>query len=378
MNATTYQVGPLVRVTLPHGGDAWLATTHRDVRAVLSDRRFSRAAAVGTAAPRVTPVDHQGGSLLGLDPPDHTRLRRLAAGAFTARRVAAHRADVEAAVTALLDDMVAAGPPADLVAALAWPLPIAVICRVLGVPVEDQDLFRGWAGRLVALTADDPATITGARGSLDAYLADLVAQRRIRPADDLVSVLAHAGDRGDRLTEEELIAFIVTLLIAGYETTADHIGNFTLALLSERERWDELAADPHLVPAAVEELLRHTPLEAEVGFFTRVATEDVVLDGGVVRAGEAVIPRLAAANRDAAVFDHPDRLDFTRAVNPHVGFGYGAHHCIGAPLARLELRAVFTALVRRLPGLRLAVPADSVELLPNRTMRGLRSLPVGW
>ena len=363
---------------MPYGGDAWLATRYEDVRTVLADPRFSRAAAVGTAAPRITPVDQQGGSLLGMDPPEHTRLRRLVAKAFTSRRVSDLRPRVQALVDDLLDQMIAAGPPADLTAALAWPLPITVICEMLGVPVDDRDTFRTWTDQLVALSADDPQVILSARESLDSYLAGLMAQRRAQPTDDLFGALVAARDQGDKLSEEELVAFGVTLLVAGHETTANQIGNFVYLLLSQRERWDRLVAEPELVPSAVEELLRFTPLEATVGFFARIATEDIELGGRTVRAGEAVIVQLASANRDATVFARPDEIDFTRTENPHMAFGHGVHHCVGAPLARLELQVALGTLVRRLPGLRLAVPADEVVFRTNRVMRAVDELPVRW
>jgi len=315
---------------------------------------------------------------LHLDPPEHTRLRRLVAKAFTSRRVSDLRPRVQALVDDLLDQMIAAGPPADLTAALAWPLPITVICEMLGVPVDDRDTFRTWTDQLVALSADDPQVILSARESLDSYLAGLMAQRRAQPTDDLFGALVAARDQGDKLSEEELVAFGVTLLVAGHETTANQIGNFVYLLLSQRERWDRLVAEPELVPSAVEELLRFTPLEATVGFFARIATEDIELGGRTVRAGEAVIVQLASANRDATVFARPDEIDFTRTENPHMAFGHGVHHCVGAPLARLELQVALGTLVRRLPGLRLAVPADEVVFRTNRVMRAVDELPVRW
>jgi cytochrome P450 len=278
----------------------------------------------------------------------------------------------------LVDGLVASGPPSDLAAGLAWPLGITVICETLGVPAVDHDRFRTWTDQIVALTADDPSVIVAARDNLDSYLGELIAMRRDEPVDDLLSDLIVARDEQDRLSEPELVASVVTLLVAGHETTANQLGNFVYTLLSRRERWESLVADPGSVPTAVEELLRYTPLESAVGFFARVATQDVDLGDRTVAAGEAVVVALSSANRDGAVFADPDRLDLARTVNPHVAFGHGVHHCIGAPLARMELQVAIGTLVRRLPGLRLATPAADVEWITDRMMTGPRALPVSW
>ena len=372
---------PVTRVTMPYGGDAWLVTRYEDVKTVLADPRFSRAAAAGRDIPRSLPLpDQQNASLLSLDPPEHSRLRRLVAGAFTVRRVRERRENIQRVVDELLDRMTGSGPTADLVAALAWPLPLTVICDVLGIPMDDQDRFREWIEQSVALSAQDPELIKAADDALDAYLTRMIDERRKEGRDDLLGELVVARDEGDRLSEEELVTFGVNLLIAGQETTAGEIGNFVHTLLSRPEHWEALVADPSLVPAAVEELLRITPLEASVGGlgFTRIATEDVELGGITIRAGDAVVAQNASANRDESVFDHPDELDFARPNTSHVTFGHGPHHCLGAPLARLELQVVLETLVRRLPGLRLAVPADAVEWTENRAVRGPRVLPVTW
>lgn len=372
---------PVTRVTMPYGGDAWLVTRYEDVKTVLADPRFSRAAAAGRDIPRSLPLpDQQNASLLSLDPPEHSRLRRLVAGAFTVRRVRERRENIQRVVDELLDRMTGSGPTADLVAALAWPLPLTVICDVLGIPMDDQDRFREWIEQSVALSAQDPELIKAADDALDAYLTRMIDERRKEGRDDLLGELVVARDEGDRLSEEELVTFGVNLLIAGQETTAGEIGNFVHTLLSRPEHWEALVADPSLVPAAVEELLRITPLEASVGGlgFTRIATEDVELGGITIRAGDAVVAQNASANRDESVFDHPDELDFARPNTSHVTFGHGPHHCLGAPLARLELQIVLETLVRRLPGLRLAVPADAVEWTENRAVRGPRALPVTW
>ncbi|MFF0150487.1 cytochrome P450 [Micromonospora sp. NPDC005203] len=369
---------PLARMTMPHGGDAWLVTRYEDVRAVLADPRLSRAAGVGKDVPRSSPLIQQPESLLSMDPPEHTRLRRLAAKAFTKHQVDATRPRVEGIVDLLVDRLVDAGPPADLAVMLAWPMGVTVICEVFGVPPEDRDRFRGWTNEMMALTADDPQAIEAARASLDGYLRELIARRQRDPGDDLLSQLVTAREGEDRLTDAELAIFAVDLLTAGHETTANQTGNFLYVLLAHPELWQQLVADPTLVPSAVEELLRFTPLAAAVAPFSRIAVVDVELHGKVIRAGDAVVAQNDAANRDPAVFTEPETIDLGRATNPHVAFGHGPHHCPAAALARLELQVMLDTLVRRLPGLRLAVPADEVSWQRNRVMRGVRHLPVSW
>jgi cytochrome P450 RapN len=393
--ATAYPFGPLqrldldpayarlraeqspVRVRMPYGGDAWLALRHEDVRTVLADQRFSRAETVGQDVPRNMPLIQHDPSILGMDPPEHTRLRKLVAKAFTARHVEALRPRVQEIIDGLLDEMIAAGSPADLAESLSWPLPITVICELLGVPVADRDRFREWTDLMLAMDGVDPTKIIDARTNMNAYLAELIAERRVASTDDLLGQLVHARDDGERLSEQELVVFGVTLLVAGHETTANQTGNFVYTLLHEHRLWDSLVADPDLVPAAVEELLRFIPLGASASF-ARIAREDVELGGQLVKAGDAVLVQLAAANRDETVFERPDEIDFGRAENPHVAFGHGVHHCLGAPLARLELRMAVGTLVRRLPGLHLAVPADGVPWRQDRLVRGVRALPVAW
>ncbi|WP_424216088.1 cytochrome P450 (plasmid) [Streptomyces sp. BI20] len=365
---------PVLRVRLPYGGEGWLVTRYADVRTVLSDPRFSRAAAVGDEIPRTVAVGLPATSMLSMDPPDHTRLRRRVANAFTIRRIKALRPRIEEIVDGLVDAMTAAGAPADLTAALTWPLPITVICEMLGVPFTDRDRFTEWVDGLLMLS--DPAGAARARHHLDAYLSDLIAARRTTPTDDLLGELL-ADDGEDPLGEEELIGLGVSLLSAGQEATANQIGNFVYTLLTRPELWAQLVADPSLVPAAVEELSRFIPISATAGF-TRIATEDVELGGRSVRSGDAVVAELGMANRDPEVFDRPDEIDFHRDRIPHVTFGHGVHHCLGAQLARTELCVVLDVLVRRLPGLAMAVPADELSWRTERLVRGVAALPVRW
>jgi cytochrome P450 len=365
--------GAPVRIRMPYGGEAWLVTRYADVRAVLADRRFSRAAAAGRDVPRARPPMDSPEQIISMDPPDHTRLRTLVAKEFTARRVETLRPRVRELVDGLLD-----AQPTDLAAGLAWPLPVTVICELLGVPADDHDSFREWTEMTLALGADTRhAEIADARDHLNAYLADLIARRRSHPTGDLLSDLITARDHDDKLSEAELVRLAVTLLISGHETTASQLGNFVYLLLSDRRHWERLVADPALIPRAVEELLRYTPMAASVDF-ARIAVEDVELPGGWIRAGEAVLVQLHAANRDVMVFNRPDELDLARTYNPHVAFGHGVHHCLGAPLARMELQVALATLVHRLPGLRLAVPAAEIPWRADRLVRGVRALPVAW
>lgn len=368
---------PVSRVSLPYGGEGWLVVGHEQIRFVLSDRRFSRAALLGADAPRTTPRIVTDPTILHLDPPDHTRLRRLVAGAFAPRRTAALRPEVEDVARDLVDQMRAEGPPSDLVRGLARPLPSMVMSELLGVPFADRDQFFAWSAQVVAGPDADPASIREAFAGLRRYLSERIAERRRHPTDDLLSALVSARDEHDRLSEQELVVFGVTLLLAGLETTTNQLGNFAYHLLAEPHRWEWLAADRSRIPVAVEELLRYTPIAATAGF-TRVATEDVVVGDVTVRAGEALLLDLDAANRDEAVFDHAEELRLDRAENPHLAFGHGAHFCLGASLARMELEVGLAALLEGLPGLRLATTTDRLSWYRNRVVRGIEELPVTW
>ncbi|MQY04664.1 cytochrome P450 [Actinomadura macrotermitis] len=369
---------PVSRVRLPYGGEGWLVTRYEDTKKVFADPRFSRAATVGREdVPRTTPEPASGGFLLSMDPPEHSRLRRLVAKAFTNRRVERLRPRVQEIVDARLEEIERSGPPADLVRGLALPLPITVLCEMLGVPPQDQDRFRDFSDAILSTTAYTREEIFAVRDALLAYLAGMVRQRREHPADDLLGALVAARDEGDRLSEEELVNLGVGLLIAGHGTTANQISNFTYVLLTRPDRWDLLRDRPDLVPGAVEELLRYVEFGTG-GSFARVATEDVEVGGVLVRAGEAVFVNAQAANRDESVFDHPDDVDLTRRPNPHLTFGHGLHHCLGAQLARLILQVAIGSLLQRFPALRLAVPADEVPWKTGLLVRGPNALPVSW
>jgi cytochrome P450 len=368
---------PVSRVRLPYGGDAWLVTRYADVKTVFGDPRFSRAAVLNRDdVPRSIPIVWRDVSILSLDPPDHSRLRKLVAKAFTARRTEQLRVRAQEVVDGLLDAMAEQGRTADLIEAFAMPLTITIICELLGVPYADRTQFRGWSEASMAMSAVSAEEITEANENLGAYIAEMVAKRRHEPTDDVLGTLVAARDDDDRLTEQELVTFGANLLVAGHETTANQIGNFVYTLLTNPERLAELRAEPELLAPAIEELLRITPI-ASSGGFPRVATEDVVLSGVPIAAGEAVFTG-QCANRDPEVFDRPSEIDFHRQANPHVAFGHGPHHCLGAPLARMELQVAIGTLLRRFPSLELAVAADDVEFQQGRLVRGLRALPVRW
>ncbi|MET8976589.1 cytochrome P450 [Streptomyces sp. NPDC004539] len=365
--------GPgLRRVRLPYGDPAWLVTRYADARSVLADPLFSRAACVANDEPREAPGQVNRG-LLAMDPPDHTRLRRLLAKAFTVQRMERMRPEVRALAERLADDMVAAGQPADLVESFALPLPVTVICRLLGVPEADLPLFRRWSDDAVSSSV----SAQEAEASIlrfHAYMSDLVAERRERPGDDLMTALIEARDNEDRLSEAELFEQCVGLLIAGHESTATSIPAFLYTLFQHPEQMERLREEPELIPAAVEELLRYVPLRGGA-LAARWATRDVEVGGTLVREGEPVVVSVGSADRDAERFPDPDTLDFERPANQHMGFGHGVHYCPGSALARLEIQEALRALLLRVPGLRLA---GGLVWRSRMSLRGLREMPVGW
>ncbi|MEV7031840.1 cytochrome P450 [Streptomyces sp. NPDC093272] len=369
------EAGPVHRFTGTDGLPAWLVTRYDDVRQALADPRLSLDKAHakpggyrGLALPPALDAN-----LLNMDPPDHTRIRRLVSQAFTPRRIARLREPVRRTADALLDAVAPLGR-ADLIADYAAPLPIAVICELLGVAEDDRPDFRSWTD---ALVVPDPARPDGAREAvraLLAYFAGLLARKRAEPADDLLSALIAVRDEEDRLSEDELMSLAFLILFAGYENTVHLIGNAVLALLLDPPQLAALRADPARTGAAVEELLRYDgPVPLAI---RRFPTEDVTIGGVAVPAGETVLLSLAAAHRDPRRFPEPDRLDLGRDGAGHLALGHGIHYCIGAPLARLEAEIALTALLDRLPGLALDVPVDALRHRPSMRTRGLLALPV--
>jgi cytochrome P450 len=359
---------------------AWVLTRYADVTAVLRSAHVSSDRA--NKAPTLPGPDHQAlkevraCSMLDADPPRHTRLRLLVNKAFTPRTVEELAPFIRAFVDKALDS---ARGRMDLMADLAFPLSATVIAEMLGVPAEDRDRFKQWSDDTSAAASNLPSNLSpevlrksgeGIR-ALQAYFRDTIARRRAEPGDDLISSLIRAQEEGDRLSDQELLANCVLLLNAGHETTTNLIGNGTYALLRHPEQMKRLRDDPSLIPTAVEELLRY---DSPAQFTNRFLTADMALGGKTLRAGQMVLLVLAAANRDPEAFPNPDKLDVGRPNNKHVAFGLGSHFCLGAPLARLEGRLVFEALLRCAPNLRLDGPAPRYR--QNFNLRGLESLHV--
>jgi len=363
----------LTRVKLPYGEPAWLATRYEDVRFVLSDRRFSREEAVKRPdAPRALP--RIAGGIVMMDPPELTRIRNLVTQAFTNRRVEQLRPHVRDLANELIDKMVAKGPPADLVQDYALPIPMSVICELLGVPVADQSKFKEWNDSLLSTNTLTAEQTQRNLGELSKYIMDLIQLRRAEPGDDLMTALIQAHDVNDRLNEREMVQLCIAILIAGYEATSSQIPNFIHTLLTHPDDLARLRSDPGLVPSAVEELLRFVPVAA-AAMFPHYATEDVQVGETLVRAGEPVFASVGAANYDPRKFPAPDRLDFDRDARAHFAFGTGMHYCIGASLARVELQEAIKALVTRLPELRLCA---AIQWKTATFFRGPLSMQVTW
>ncbi|GAA2606794.1 cytochrome P450 [Streptomyces tubercidicus] len=363
----------LLKVRMTYGEPAWLVTRYAEARFVLGDQRFSRAEGARHDEPRQSEGRRDSG-ILGMDPPDHTRLRTLVAKAFTVRQVEKLRPQVKQLAHELLDELEAAGPPADLVDRYALPIPVAVICRMLGVPAADRPRFRVWSDAALSTSSLTAAEFDANMEELRAYMRQLIEDHRRAPRDDLMTALIDARDVNDRLSEIELVDLCVGILVAGHETTATQIPNFVLALLDHPGQLALLREQPELIAGAVEELLRFVPLGSGASQ-PRYATEDVEVGGTLVRAGSPVLVAVGAANRDGLRFDAPGTLDISRTGMQHLGFGHGVHHCLGAPLARLELQEAIGALVTRFPELRLA---GDVMWKNEMLVRGPRVMPVGW
>jgi cytochrome P450 len=368
---------PLCPVRMPYGDPSLLVTRYEDAKAVFANARFRRGVPEGVDQPRVTP-DVIPLGLMEMDPPDHTRIRRLIAGSFTAARAERMRPAAQQLAASLVDDMIAAGSPADLVGDFAVPFPIGVICDLLGVPFEDRDRFHHWISEVNQLIGGDGgqariASLT----ELITYFGELVQRRRTEPTDDIIGELVAARDQDDRLSEDELVFLCMVLLIAGYETSANEIANFAYVLFTHPDQLALLKERPELVPNAVEELLRFTPLTVSAAY-PRYATADVELAGDTIHTGQPVLISTNAANRDPAVFADPDRLDLTRPAAHHLAFGHGPHFCAGAPLARMELQVALGLLLERMPDLQLACEPDAVAWKTGLLFRGPEKLPVAW
>ncbi|MCS0600207.1 cytochrome P450 [Streptomyces sp. LP11] len=383
---------PVHRTRLPSGVEAWLVTRYGDARQALADQRLSK-----NPAHHDEPAHAKGKTgipgerkaelmthLLNIDPPDHTRLRRLVSKAFTPRRVAEFAPRVQELTDHLIDGFAERGS-ADLIHEFAFPLPIYAICDLLGVPREDQDDFRDWAGMMIRHGGGPRGGVARSVKKMRGYLAELIHRKRAAlpaepvPGEDLISALIRASDHGEHLTENEAAAMAFILLFAGFETTVNLIGNGTYALLThpeQRGRLQESLArgERDLLATGVEELLRFDgPVELATW---RFATEPLTIGGQAIAAGDPVLVVLAAANRDPERFADPDALDLARRDNQHLGYGHGIHYCLGAPLARLEGQTALATLLGRLPDLRLGVDPEELRWRGGLIMRGLRTLPV--
>lgn len=367
---------PLRKVSLPDGSALWLVSRDRDARRVLVDRRFGTARTPDLLRPAGPDLEaRRVGNLLRLDPPEHTRVRRLLVGAFTPSRIRAMRADLERTVSDALDALERMRPPVDLVAHFTLPVPSLAICALLGVPYADREGFQRRTNTLLDF-ARPTEQVAAAAAEAHAYMADLVARERERPGDGLLGSLVR--DHADTLTDAELIGLANHLLEAGHETVAAMLGLGTFLLLHEPEAADRLrdTEDPAAVADAIEELLRY--LSVIPYGLPRTALTDVVIGDHTIAAGDHVVVSLASANRDEAVHDRPDRFDPDRRPTPHLAFGHGTHHCLGAQLARMQLGIAIPALLRRFPALSCAVPPERVRLRASSAVYGVAELPVTW
>lgn len=370
---------PVTRLRLPSEVSVWFVTRYADARQVLGDTTFSNAATPpwllrlpmvkgsGTAAP------HEPGSFIGFDPPEHTRFRRILTGQFTVKRMNALRPRVEQIVHEHLDTMEQAGPPVDLVDAFAFPVPALVICELLGVPYADRAEFRDRSNLIVDLTQPQDK-LRAAFAELHRYLSGLVDRQRREPDDSMLGRLVR--EHGDELSDAELAGIGRLLLFAGHETTANMLGVGTLLLLQHPDQAARLRDDPEAVAPAVEELLRYLSIAQTA--VIRTATKDTRIGDQPVKAGDYVMVSLPSANRDEELYSDPDRFDITREPQSHLAFGHGIHHCLGAPLARMEMQVAFPALLRRFPNLTLAVPFEDIRFRTMTTVYGVPELPVSW
>lgn len=345
---------PLIRVKMPYGKETWLITGHREARTVPSDPRFVRTTADPLDEPRMGEHNNAPG-ILSLDAPQHTRLRKLVTNVFTVRRVQALRPRAVEIVDSLLDELT---PPADLVDGLARPFPMLMITTLLGVPQEDHERFGLWANSFLS-TGAVPADVAAEHyAAICDYLAALASRRASSPTDDLFGALVRYLNAGE-LTTEELVVVTFSILVGGLETVKTQLPNMVYLLLTRPSLHDALRDDLSRLPAAVEEMLRYIPL-ATTAVFARFATEDVPVADVVIARGDPVLVEVPVTNRDPRVFAQADVLDLTRDPNPHLAFGHGAHYCLGAQLARLELQVALERLLVRMPALRLAVPEPSL------------------
>jgi cytochrome P450 len=370
---------PFGHVRLPSGDEAVLLVTYQDTSAALSDVRLSHDL-TAPGSPRATPgpsIFDDPESLLNKEGEEHLRIRRIVASAFTPRRIERWRPTIRAVAVELLDRVEAAGAPCDIVAEYCFQLPVRIICKLLGVPEEDSPRFRDWSNAFVSATRMTAAERDERTAAFVGYVAGLLAARRAEPGTGLIDDLIAARDGADRLTEPELVYLVTGLIAAGNETTSNALGRALLTLLrDDRTLWRDLVAEPELVPAAVDELLRFNPLGN--GASLRVATQDVALPSGVIKAGEAVLIAAGSGARDQTAYKDPDTVRFDRHGPAQLVFGGGPHYCLGAHLAKAELQIGLALLVERLPAMRLAIGLDDLRFTEGEVLSSLVSLPVAW
>ncbi|GAA3213697.1 cytochrome P450 [Nonomuraea helvata] len=369
----------LVEVRLPSGDTAVMVTRYKDVRKLFADERLSK----NIARPGVARISADNELFvdpeIDADPPDHTRMRSLVTKAFTARRIERLRPYAQETVDQLLDEMEAGPKPVDLNEAVAFPLPILVICKLLGIPPEDRNRFRRLVDGFLSVTKLPADEVEECRKGLWGYLVELIAAKREDLGDDLISALIKVRDEDDnRLSEHELHFWTQSLLIAGYVTTASQIGTGTAVLLHRQDLVKEIRADYSLVPSAVEELLRTQIMGSSIGTLRYALTDIPLSDGTVIKEGSSVLLSEESANMDETVFNDPFTLDIRRKENHHMTFGAGIHYCVGAALARMELQVATETLLRRFPDLRLAVPGDELPRGLGGFMEGFSEIPVTW
>ncbi|AWZ05541.1 MULTISPECIES: cytochrome P450 [unclassified Streptomyces] len=367
---------PLSRVTLFDGRSVWVVSGHAEARALLSDGRLSADRQNGsfpTPNKRFKGLQNRRTALIGVDDPVHNTQRRMLIPSFSLGRTAALRPRIQETVDRLIDAMVAAGPRAELVGAFALPVPSMVICALLGVPYEDHEFFENQSRRL--LRGPELADVEDAREQLNGYLRELIGHKRRTQGEGLLDELVARRLETGETDVEELVSLAAILLIAGHETTANMISLGTFTLLRHPEQLAELRAEPALMPSAVEELMRFLSIADGM---LRVATQDIEIGGVTVRADDGVIFSTSVINRDEAVFERPDALDWRRTSRHHLGFGFGIHQCLGQNLARAEMEIALGTLFDRLPGLRLAADPDTIPFKPGDTIQGMVELPVAW
>jgi len=371
------QRGPIHPVLLPTGASAWLVVGHQEVMAALADTRLSVAGMRESGAldgGKLRP-DQRDAMLKGLtnvDPPDHTRLRRLVSGVFTARRIEALRPRIGRHIDDLIAGFAGNGQ-VELMTEFAAPLPMLVLCELLGVPQADRQPFGAWSRAILAGIGTPDFPVDTAEQFTD-YLRDLIADKRQRPDDGLLSAMVQARDEKDKLSEDELTSMAFLMIVAGHETTVSLIGNGMYLLMSQPDQARKLRADPGLLPGAIEEFLR---LEPPVPLATiRAAVSPIDIGGTTVAPGEMVVLNLQSANRDESQFANADQLDLGRSGGRHLTFGHGIHYCLGAPLGRLECELAVGTLLRRFPDLRLAVPAAELTWSQGLFVHRMETLPL--